>query len=94
MLQPLIGAALSLVVMAILSSRAAEIIKILPSEFYLRNDISELKNYDNGASIPRNPLDSEEIYTILIIDFIVGFSERFSRNALGSISGASSDSNL
>ena len=82
LLQPLIGATFSIMAMLILSSQAAEVIKILPDEFHLRSDISEL----SGAKPNENPLDSNEVYKILIVGFLVGFSERLAKNAFASAS--------
>ena len=82
LLQPFIGAAFSIMAMLILSSQAAEVIKILPNEFHLRSDISELSNSEPSE----NPLDSNEVYKILIVGFLVGFSERLAKNAFASAS--------
>ncbi|MBM0744158.1 hypothetical protein JOY44_21500 [Phormidium sp. CLA17] len=82
LLQPLIGATFSIVVMLVLSTPAAEVIKILPQELYLRPDIKNSVQQSNDVK----KLDSREVYLILIVGFIVGFSERFAKNAFNGIS--------
>ena len=85
LLQPLIGATFSIVVMLVLSTPAVEVIKILPQELYLRPDIQTSPQQPN-ATLKSKDLDSREVYLILIVGFIVGFSERFAKNAFNSIS--------
>ncbi|MDJ0707835.1 MAG: hypothetical protein QNJ46_31555 [Leptolyngbyaceae cyanobacterium MO_188.B28] len=87
LLQPMIGATFSIMAMLILSSQAAEVIKILPDEFHLRSDIANLsKSESNESLMDSNPLDSNEVYKILIVGFLVGFSERLAKNAFASAS--------
>lgn len=81
LLQPLIGATFSIVAMLVLSTPAVDVIKILPRELYLQPDATT-----PNAIVQPKELNSREVYLILVVGFIVGFSERFAKNAFNSIS--------
>jgi hypothetical protein len=107
LLQPLIGAAFSLVVMMILSTGLVDVIKVLPQEFHLRDtNIETLYRKEVGTSgndsyvavdgklIDTNVrLTTEEVFIILVAGFIVGFSERLAKNAFVTVTSSPSANN-
>ena len=96
--QPFIGAVTSVVVVAILSTEAVEVINIFPDQLQLKEPSELLDSpttvtndsarYDTTASRsnPVGRLDTHEVYKILIIGFFIGFSERLTKDALGKLS--------
>lgn len=97
LLQPTIGAAFSAIVMMILSTGLVDVIKILPTEFHLRNLSGEplsgsetlYRQDKNGDYIRFAPetgvLTTDEVFVIIVAGFVVGFSERLAKNAFTGI---------
>lgn len=103
LLQPLIGAAFSLVVMMILSTDLVEVIKVLPSEFhltdtsgspaetlYIQTAEGRFVEADIRAPNSEDILTTDEVFIILVAGFIVGFSERLAKNAFITVDTGSS----
>lgn len=103
LLQPLIGAAFSLIVMMVLSTDLVEVIKVLPREFhltrnrgsaeetlYIQNDEGRFVEADIRPLNQEDVLTTEEVFVILVAGFIVGFSERLAKNAFVTVDTGSS----